>query len=410
MHPRIRTAFSALMLLANVFHFTLQHSPAEAAAVRSNWPRNVRAAHCKRSQQRIGRAAVPPRRRILYNINHLKLVSNEVPLLLSLGYEIYIPKHLPSLLGEATSAGVTYEFDNTLTISEKHLALLDAHNFYDENKWGREVSEVINAHFCMVITAAYPTPVMGFLKHLTVPVGIRVFGHAIPTTYSDAFPPQVKETILKNTNRCLFLSAYSHLDEVEREFKDLFRFAPVTLKPEGPYFKRDVTHKSVLFQCSRVNENQYYTDKANKFLSDFGSSGLDFAIYGTDRSKFNDTRNLGRPSNDEIKRLFASYSAMYYDSVEPRHLHYHPLEAMYARMPVVFSKEGMLARLMPYSPAMSTDAEDARRKLQRLIQGDAHLEKEILWHQDVLLQTLKSSNNVEEWRAVLREFACGGKK
>jgi len=345
-------------------------------------------------------------RRIMYNINHMKLVANEVPLLRSLGYEVYVPKHLPDNANDATSAGVSNRFDSSLSISKEDLALLNAHNFYEEKSWGDDVSRVIEENFCMVITAAYETPMHTFLSYVSIPVGIRVFGLATDAKYSTIFSPEIKNLILERASRCFFLAAYSHLASIETEFKDLFRHAPITCGPEGPYHARDVTRRAVLFQCSRINVNPYYTAKVNKFVSDFSGSGLEYAIYGSEISTFNSTHNLGRPSTAEINRLFASYSAMYYDSVEPRHLHYHPLEAMYAQMPVIFLQEGMLGMLMPYSPARSNDLEDATAKLRRLIQGDKALEDEIVWHQNALLQTLKISSNRKAWRVVLDEIGC----
>ena len=410
MYRRGRAAQLALVCLASAYLqkqcSVLAIHPEELARAR---PSRARTSCCRR---RDTEDTVP--RRILYNINHVKLVSDEVPLLLSLGYEVYIPKHLPANIDYATSSGVINKFDKSLSISRKARALLDAHNFYDEMSWGSdsdELARVIDGNFCMVITAAYSTPVVVFLNRLSIPVGIRAFGHAVPMTYSASFSPEAKELILAHKGcRCFFLSAYAHLAEVEKELKDIFLFAPVTLGPESPSFEREVTRNAVLFQCSRVNVSPYYTEKANKFLADFGSSGMDVAMYGTELAKFNDTHNLGRLSTREISRLFSSYSAMYYDSVEPRHLHYHPLEAMYARMPVVFLQQGMLARLMPYSPAKSRDVGDAQRKLRRLVEGDVDFEAEIVWHQNALLQTLKRSNTVHEWRAVLSRVGCKSRR
>lgn len=346
-------------------------------------------------------------RRILYNLNHAKLVSNEVPLLLSLGYEVYVPKKMPENLNEAISAGISTRFDSSLTIPKRDLMLLNAHNFYDERTWSKRVAEVIENNFCLVITAAFETPISTFLSYTSLPVGIRVFGLEANLTYSDAFSPETKQLILEQQSRCVFLSAFTQLALVETDFKDMFRFAPVACEPTGPYHVRDVNHRAVLFQCSRININPYYTHKAKKFIADFSDSGLDYSIYGTELSSFNDSHNLGRPTSREINLLFATYSAMYYDSMEPRHLHFHPVEAMYAQMPVVFLQQSMLESLMPYSPAKSKDVREAKKKLLRLVLGDRKLEEEIIWHQNALLQTLKTSNIMEDWRGVLRELGCG---
>ena len=124
----------------------------------------------------------------------------------------------------------------------------------------------------------------------------------------------------------------------------------------------------------------------------------------TDKKKFDDPRNLGVLTPEHMKRLFSSLSAMFYDSQDPRHLHYSPLEAMWAQMPVVFLEQGMLGSLLPYSPGKSANVEEAKEILRRLAQGDSGLEREIVWHQNALLQKMRNRNNTREWYVLLRDI------
>jgi hypothetical protein len=53
-------------------------------------------------------------RRILWIVNHKTLMSGEVPLLRSLGFEVFVPKILPAHDRNLRSAGVTYDYDAAL--------------------------------------------------------------------------------------------------------------------------------------------------------------------------------------------------------------------------------------------------------------------------------------------------------
>jgi len=276
-------------------------------------------------------------------------------------------------------------------------------NFYKTPAWDNQLSTVIHSNFDLIITSAYHEAVANFLSQSTLPVGIRVFGLHGNHSYSDWFDAKMSTLILQNKNRCSFLAAYDHLVDVEVDFKDMFRFAPITCEPmDSDYAPRLVTDKAFLFRCSDCVLNQ--TAKASKFLENFEGSGLDFYVYSTDKSKFDDPRNLGVLTPEHMKRLFASLSAMFYDSEDPRHLHYSPLEAMWAQMPVVFLRQGMLGSLLPYSPGKSSNVDEAKSILRRLVSGDSNLEKEIVWHQNALLLKMRNRNNMQEWSVLLNDI------
>lgn len=337
-------------------------------------------------------------KRIFYCINHQTLISNEVNLLTRLGCEVYIPKALPFSPNDATSAEILFDYDLGLTICAEDLSVLNTHNFY-ETPINQAIAEIINSNFDLIITAGYPIPITSFLELSSLPVGIRVFGLQDNYSYSkDVYNSKIKNLILNR--RCKFFAAYSHLDEVETDFKDLFCYAPVTCEPSPHYIQRSVTRKFLLFQCSRININPYYTAKIEKFLSEFDRGDIDYSIYG---SIFSHPNNLGRPTDEEVHQLFSTYSVMYYDSQEPRHLHYHPLEAMWAQMPVVFLERGMLGRLLPNSPGKSSNVDEAKIKIKRIISGDPALEKEICEQQNLFLDTMTIKQSIEKWKCLLED-------
>jgi len=330
--------------------------------------------------------------------------TNQIPLLKALGYEVYFAKGLPDGVEPRRYYPETWNrHDQGLTLPAKDIAFLNSVNFYKTPVWSERLSRVVHKSFDFVITSAYREVVENFLTQSTLPVGIRVFGLTGNNSYSDWFDANTSKLILQNKSRCYFLAAYDHIVHVEVDFKDMFYFAPITCEPmDSHYAPRLVTDKALLFRCSDCVLNQ--TAKATKFLEAFEGSGLDFYVYSTDKSKFNDPRNLGVLTPERMKRLFSSLSAMFYDSQDPRHLHYSPLEAMWAQMPVVFLEEGMLGSLLPYSPAKSANVEEAKEILRRLAKGDSGLEREIVWHQNALLQKMRNRNNKQEWSVLLRDI------
>lgn len=92
-------------------------------------------------------------KRILWLLNHSTLREFEVPLLIELGFEVFVPKFFPEDESNG-SASVSYEYDDTLTISKKDLDLLNETDFYSAD-YDRNVVDVINNHFLTAITGLF---------------------------------------------------------------------------------------------------------------------------------------------------------------------------------------------------------------------------------------------------------------
>ena len=83
-------------------------------------------------------------KRVLWLLNHTTLRQFEVPILQSLGYEVFVPKSFP--YDEANlSASVDYGPDLQLSIPPQDIEKLNRHNFYGQLT--SEISDIINSHF-----------------------------------------------------------------------------------------------------------------------------------------------------------------------------------------------------------------------------------------------------------------------
>ena len=70
-------------------------------------------------------------RRILWIVNHKTLMTGEVPLLRSLGFEVFIPKVVPIHDRAFRSAGVTHDYDAALDLAPAALRVLNHENFFE---------------------------------------------------------------------------------------------------------------------------------------------------------------------------------------------------------------------------------------------------------------------------------------
>lgn len=95
---------------------------------------------------------------------------------------------------------------------------------------------------------------------------------------------------------------------------------------------------------------------------------------------------------------------MYYHGQEPRHLHYHPLEAMVIGLPVIFHTGSLLATAyLPQSPGICGSYGEINAKLKRLEEGDHQLRDAIIAYQDTIVDKLRVSNNMSIFDRLLED-------
>ena len=90
-------------------------------------------------------------RRLLWIVNHKTLLQAEVPILRSLGWEVFVPKILPEHDPGFRSAATSHEFDAALRLPPATLAVLNRHDFIQQG-WSPTVAEIVNRNFNVVVT------------------------------------------------------------------------------------------------------------------------------------------------------------------------------------------------------------------------------------------------------------------
>lgn len=351
------------------------------------------------------------RKRCLWIINHKTLMPIEVGLLSSFGFEVYMPKIVPNDPGYR-SAVIDYSFDHLLTIDGYILGLLNRHRFY-EDRWSPTFTDILNENFDLLISSfsGYTTPLFEAVRKFQGVVVARVFGREHPAKYSDFFPlaedgAELLSRIQHRLCRFYFGQAFDNLYEVERdEIKQCAIDLPVGLPKE--YFEHANTwvgsDASALCLCPNIADSPYYGKLYHRVLADFGA--LPLKIFGKQISAVNDPRVLPYLSDADLIRYYQNVKVMIYPSLEPRHLHYSPLEAMIIGTPVLYLTGGLLERLawLPLPGACRT-ADEMRVKAERLLSGDRDFAMQIKMSQKAIIERLSDENVYQAWSRAMQKM------
>lgn len=383
-------------------------------------------------------------RRVLWILNHTTLMEWEVPMLLAEGFEVFIPKVLP-VGPNGRTATVTDAYDSSLTIPPDELAFLNAVNFYDKPLC-RRAAETINRHFDVAIAASIYPGLYYLMRCFDGTIFMRAFGHAGDFDYESAtatipfealddssYTPAtswpgrflaklrnrlpivdrptyrnvVMDEMTRIRNRLYLAAAYEQIVDHERPFlKRRSVFMPLAL-PDS-LLKTDGTwtggEDRVLFVCPNIDQIDYYRRIYLRFREELGSFPYWVAgrqdLAGVDAPLSTQDENiLGYIARERLDELLRCCFCMFYHSQEPRHLHYHPLEAIATGMPLVYMAGGLLEPLGgPDQPGMCRSYDEAREKIARLRNGDAGLREAIRSRQESILDHFEPARCTRAWR------------
>ena len=347
-------------------------------------------------------------RRILWIVNHKTLISGEVPLLRSLGFEVLVPKVVPSHDPGFRSGGVTYDYDVALDLPRAALRVLNHENFF-ERCWAPTISEIINKYFDVVVChfTYYTTPLREAALKFQGLLIARAFGREHPLTYGEfrtVVPhPSLLEDIRSLGPRFIFGQAYDNLAEIE-ELPLRSRAHTITVPLPKFIFKHantwTGTGSNAVFLCPSIGDNGYYKRIYRAIKRDFHD--LPHVIFGSQIGPVNDPTVLLYLSDDALGDLYRSAPVFVYSSSEPRHLHYSPLEAMVVGTPVVYLNGGLIDRLAGTTlPGACANVAEMKTKAQRLIGGDRELAEAIRSSQGRVLETFAPEVVRRQWAAAL---------
>lgn len=344
-------------------------------------------------------------KRVLWLLNHKTLMLFEVPMLRSLGYEVYIPKIPPF----DVSVAVDWESDKLLSIPQEDLDILNKVDFY-EKRITPDVARIVNRYFQTAMFIHTPATIESMVDYFKGALVLRAYGrHAATGSYSDVIISELglfTMTKLESTgSRFVFAESYKGLSDIEcRFFQDHTLYAPIGMPDASLKDGWTGEKEKVLFPCPRIKMSGLYEGVYKEFLKNF--KGIPYAVSGTQPIAVNSDKNvLGFLPIEEYEKLYTLYRCMFYPNQEKNQLSYEPLEAIRNGMPVVFMAEGMLDKLGGESLAgRCRTVNEARNKVKRLVDGDKKLANQIRKEQSVLLEKFAFDYCFGYWKTTMDEI------
>ncbi|ASU23344.1 hypothetical protein CCZ37_12415 [Vibrio qinghaiensis] len=351
--------------------------------------------------------------RVMWLLNHTTLRDFEVPLLQSMGCEIFVPKIIPE--NEANrSADVTYIYDKSLTLDADKLERLNQQDFYNHGLTG--VEDIANDEFDLVFCGFFPEQLKHVVSSFLGFVFLRVFGLAGEATYTGILQenePELYSELCKIEQRFVFAQAYSNLSVVET---GLFKEKALTFKLSLPKeLVSDLSNKwngekNQLFTvCPRINSSPAYYGVIYEEMKKY-FSGYPWIIGGAQPIAVDDERVLGFISRSELNQHILSSSVMFYHSNEKRHLHYHPIEAIIAGQPLIYMQGGLLGEIANSKlPGACSSYEEAQEKIERILSGDKEFIREVKKSQQILLEEFDPYEILNQWKNNFELLGVDGK-
>lgn len=344
------------------------------------------------------------KKRILWLLNHTTLREFEVPMLIEMGYEVFTPKIYQYEFGDL-SASVTWEYDASLTIPQDALEFLNRCDMYQEDLPARAI-EIMNKYFDIAVFGAFTSQIKMLVRTFRGLMIFQAFGLEATMNYSKLFAMEsltFLDEICNLGERFWFGATYENLPEVECEyFKKQYVYLPIGLKNDTVNRIWSGGDERILFIGPRIMTSPYYHKVYCDFKKNFGM--IPHVIGGAQMIQVpNDPAVVGFLPKEQFEYNMRHLAAMYYHSREPRHLHYHPLEAVTNGMPLVFMAGGMLDHIGGGElPGRCETISQARHMLQRLSAGDMNLAEKIVEKQGCLLDTFRNDFCREKWQTAFR--------
>jgi hypothetical protein len=260
---------------------------------------------------------------------------------------------------------------------------------------------LINKHFSYIILTLLVEK-EGFIKQLiesfTGKIFYRCFGRESTCRYNDRVLydkkinyifsyPEIYSFECSHPDN-LFTSDNSHIVPLGLSNKFIMKY----ISSYNPI------NNKICFICSKINLNPYYTDIYNTFLNNFKS--YDYLLLGKD-NKINDKKSLCELDDANFYKNMSQCKLLYYHSKEPRHLHYHPFEAIIIGMPVIFHNESLLSSYLPNSPGNCKTLDEIKNKINKIINNDIIFINQIITEQNKIIPQLTIEKNYNIFNSVL---------
>lgn len=321
-------------------------------------------------------------------------------------HEIFLPKIVPDSF-MYRSASVDYSEDANLSIPKADLDVLNGIDWYESPTC--DAIEIANKYFHIAFFIATPAMIRMLAKYFKGAMILRAYGLDENNSYHNVMSLATDggaERMIKAVGRRFwFGQVFENIDQVEPKYiKKQSVFFPLGTFPsinEGKWLGGD---RTIFFVCPDIKINKYYGHTYEKFKKDF--SGLPYKVAGIQPiMPTGDPNILGFVSREQHERNMREMRVMFYHSREPRHLHYHPVEAIQAGMPLIYMGGGVLDDMAGnILPGRCDNVKEARNKIARILGDDWQFIEKIRETQPAILEAIAYERCAIAWRESINKI------
>lgn len=342
-------------------------------------------------------------RRLLWIVNHKTLLDAEVPIFRRLGFSVFIPKLVPNDPGYR-SAKIDFQFDHDLQLPAAALSVLNQHEFYTSS-WSPTLALIINRYYDGLISSVsgFSVPIHEAIRKFEGLIVARVFGREDPARYTSFFSDAQLDAVNDMRSRFVFGQGFGNLAQIEdgrlaARAKTLPLAVPPLVWDRADTWKG--TQATALLLCPNIVDSPYYAGVYRDMKANFGH--FPHAIMGRQNLRPADSTVLPYMTDGELLDLYSRVAVFAYPSLEPRHVHYSPVEAMIVGCPVLYMKGGMLDFLAGRSlSGMCRTLKEMQDKTARLLESDVELRDAIITSQHSIVDTFSTDVSQSRWQQVL---------
>ena len=336
---------------------------------------------------------------ILYLINHKTLCNYEIPIIINKGYGVFVSKKINGFdIVETSSFSINNDYDYSLNLNKYIIEKLNI-DWYDNNILiEQEVIDILNNNFKFIFITLLTNGILlnQLIKKFNGNIFYRLFGREGEKRYN---------SLCSVDNKLKYIFGYPEIYIFENTFDNFFNSNNSYVVKMGisDAFITKYTNtylpinNKICVICSKINNCPYYTNVYNNFILNF--ENYNYVILG--KNNIN-AKNAINDLNDEMfYKTFSNCKLLYYHSKEPRHLHYHPLEAIIIGIPIIFHKECLLTSYLPDSLGKCDNMIDAKNKIDRIMNNDIEFINTIINEQNKTRNILNINYNKNMFDLIL---------
>ena len=333
-------------------------------------------------------------KRILWLLKHPFACESVVSLLDRLGFEIYVPRvKTEGQMARRTSSASTY--NKKLTIEQNLLDALDRFDFFSK-PWPKSLSRKINKNFGIAIAQNDSEMIEKIAESFNGLIFLRVFGLAEDMTYAKQFEADLSEKAFRqlkfHDNIWLAVGYDIVIDNEPYWLRRKSIHLPQGLpKIDHKIFKWNGSSNQVLY----IHPDNQAKQAKEKAYREFKDSFAEIPHVILE----NNPQDMDPMDRETYLELLKTSRVLYYPSTDPHHLHAYVLDALACGLPVLFMTNGLLEYLAKQRIAGCCGSlEEAREKINTILNGDQSLLSEIQSSQKTLLNAFDSKYIENCWR------------